>query len=388
MPLQSSNGTCFTAGTQVVVGKEFDENDVFVQYVTMNIEDIQVGDWVYSYDTITGTLELKEVTAVFSLVSDHINYITIVDENGNTQVIETTDGHPFWVVTDEPDLERAAQGMIDENGAILHHNNIAPTENGFWVEAKDLREGDVFLGANGELSTVVSIERLEYPDGIAVYNLTVDGNHNYFVIAQCDEYGQTSVLVHNAGYGDNLPNVKAWFPGLASLAYHNPWGTSDFNSRILNMVVLRGIKPLHINMEYADKALSGSLAGTHQIWGPGQGPDYVGARGMLPCVGVVVYAPCGKRAAFHFSQGDSALATLMQYGWPPGSRAIIAGATDGNDTTVAQLSAILRFFNLRGITVEHFDLTHDIEGIYVDRLGNWIVVPTLIYRNFYHGIIL
>jgi len=61
----------------------------------MNIEDIQVGDFVYSYDTITGTFELKEVAAVFSLVSDHINYITIVDENGNEQVIETTDGHPF-----------------------------------------------------------------------------------------------------------------------------------------------------------------------------------------------------------------------------------------------------------------------------------------------------
>jgi len=169
----------------------------------MNIEDIQVGDFVYSYDTITGTLELREVTAVFSLVSDHINYITIVDEHGNEQVIETTDGHPFWVVTDEPDLERAAQGVIDENGAILHHNNIAPTENGFWVEAKDLREGDVFLGANGELSTVVSVERVEFPDGIAVYNLTVDGNHNYFVIAACDELGQTSILVHNAGYGNN-----------------------------------------------------------------------------------------------------------------------------------------------------------------------------------------
>ena len=87
----------------------------------------------------TGTVELKEVTAVFSLTSDHLNYITIVDENGNAQVLETTDGHPFWVVTDEPDLERAAQGTIDENGVILYHNNIAPTEHGFWVEAKDLR---------------------------------------------------------------------------------------------------------------------------------------------------------------------------------------------------------------------------------------------------------
>ncbi|MCL2624810.1 MAG: hypothetical protein FWD31_14195, partial [Planctomycetaceae bacterium] len=32
---------CFTAGTQIVVGMEFDENDVFVQYVTVNIEDVR-----------------------------------------------------------------------------------------------------------------------------------------------------------------------------------------------------------------------------------------------------------------------------------------------------------------------------------------------------------
>ena len=61
---------------------------------------------------------------------------------------------------------------------------------GYWVEAKDLREGDVFLGANGELSTLVDVERIIFPDGIKVYNFTVDGNHNYFVIAKCDEFGQ------------------------------------------------------------------------------------------------------------------------------------------------------------------------------------------------------
>ena len=144
---------------------------------------------------------MKEVTATFALESDHINYITIEDENGHTQTLEVTDVHPFWVVTDDPDLERAARAVVDENGVTLYHHNIDPTENGFWVEAKDLREGDVFLGANGELSTVVSVERVEFPDGIAVYNLTVDGNHNYFVIATCDELGQTSILVHNAGYG-------------------------------------------------------------------------------------------------------------------------------------------------------------------------------------------
>ena len=33
--------------------------------------------------TITETVELKEVTAVFERTIDHINYLTIVDEYGN-----------------------------------------------------------------------------------------------------------------------------------------------------------------------------------------------------------------------------------------------------------------------------------------------------------------
>jgi hypothetical protein len=82
----------------------------------------------------------------------------------------------------------------------LYHENIGVTEHGYWVEAKDLRAGDVFLGANGELSILVSTERVEFPEGITVYNFTVDGNHDYFVIAETDNFGQTCILVHNANY--------------------------------------------------------------------------------------------------------------------------------------------------------------------------------------------
>ncbi|MGL6225168.1 MAG: polymorphic toxin-type HINT domain-containing protein, partial [Thermoguttaceae bacterium] len=89
-----------------------------------------VGNCVYSYDTINGIYEYKEVTETIALKSDHINYLTIEDENGNIQTIETTDVHPFWVVTDQPDLERAARSVVDENGSILYHENIAAGLNG------------------------------------------------------------------------------------------------------------------------------------------------------------------------------------------------------------------------------------------------------------------
>lgn len=89
------------------------------------------------------------------------------------------------------------------NGVTIYHENLGVTENGFWVEAKDLRNGDVFLDANGKLSVCTETERVEFSAGITVYNFKVEGNHDYFVIARTDEYGQTCVLVHNADCGAN-----------------------------------------------------------------------------------------------------------------------------------------------------------------------------------------
>ncbi len=190
-------GGCFTEGTQIVVGMGYDE-DGNVLYDTKNIEDIAVGDLVYSYNTLTGELEQSAVTATYKLESDHIDYLTFVDEDGNEQVIETTDVHPFWVVTDEPDLSRAARSVVDENGNILYHDNIAPGLNGYWVEAKDLRVGDLALGANGRLSTLQGVLRVEVEGGIAVFNFMVEGNHDYFVLSKDFGLGQSCVLVHNA----------------------------------------------------------------------------------------------------------------------------------------------------------------------------------------------
>ena len=83
----------------------------------------------------------------------------------------------------------------------MYHGNLEITENGYWVEANDLRVGDVFLGANGELSTLINAVRVEQEGGIAVFNFTVEGNHNYFILAKDFAFGQSCILVHNAlGY--------------------------------------------------------------------------------------------------------------------------------------------------------------------------------------------
>ncbi len=215
---------CFTAGTQIVVGLGYDESGNIL-YDTKNIEEIQVGDWVYSYDTATGEYGYREVTNTFVRKSDHVNYLTIVDEQGREQTLETTDGHPFWVVTDEPDLSRAARSVVDENGTWLYHDNLDTGLNGYWVEAKDLRVGDVFLGADGKLSSLTNAVRLEVAGGISVFNFEVEGNHNYFVLAKEYGVGQTCVLVHNASrYNNPLINSQKQDGHVL--------GTPQYNNRI------------------------------------------------------------------------------------------------------------------------------------------------------------
>ena len=90
----------------------------------------------------------------------------------------------------------------------LYHENVTPTDYGYWVEAKDLRTGDTFLGANGELSTLTNIVRLEQEGGIAIFNFTVEGNHNYFILAKEYEFGQSCVLVHNNSIPWSSPEAR------------------------------------------------------------------------------------------------------------------------------------------------------------------------------------
>ncbi|MGL6194198.1 MAG: hypothetical protein ACRC2T_05185 [Thermoguttaceae bacterium] len=80
----------------------------------------------------------------------------------------------------------------------MYHDNLDGGFGGYRVEAKDLRVGDVFLGSDGKLSTLVGTTRVAQAGGIDVFNFTVKGNSNYFVLQKNYDYGQTSVLVHNA----------------------------------------------------------------------------------------------------------------------------------------------------------------------------------------------
>ena len=139
-----ASSQCFVAGTLVLTIEG-----------SKAIEEIKAGDLVYSTDPETGESEYKEVVRAFRKESDVIIHVFV-----NGEEIETTPNHPFWVENE-------------------------------WVNAKDLREGDVLTLADGTTATITRTygEQLEEP--VIVYNFEVCDFHTYYVT-------DTGVLVHNA----------------------------------------------------------------------------------------------------------------------------------------------------------------------------------------------
>ena len=137
---------CFVEGTEVLT-----ENGL------VNIEDVEVGMKVYSYNEKTEEVELKEVKHKFiNTAKKDMVKVTV-----NGEVIESTSKHEYYVI---------GKG---------------------WTEAFKLEEGDILLNSENEEVLVKNVE-LIISDGneVTVYNMEVADNHNYFV-------GQEMILVHN-----------------------------------------------------------------------------------------------------------------------------------------------------------------------------------------------
>lgn len=136
---------CFVAGTKVKTENGF-----------KNIEDIKIGDKVYSYNLENNELELKTVTHLIRSTTIDTYKVTI---GGKT--VEMSPKHQIYV--------------IDKG----------------WIRAYDMKVGDKMLSLDNEQIEVTNIEYIKYDKPIKTYNLTVDGNSNYFVT-------DIQVLVHNA----------------------------------------------------------------------------------------------------------------------------------------------------------------------------------------------
>ncbi|MCS0637858.1 YnfC family lipoprotein [Streptomyces sp. LP05-1] len=151
----------FVAGTEVVLADGSRKP----------IEEVREGDQVLATDPTTGKSSKQEVTATIvgkgqkQLV--RLTVDTDGDRGGATDTITATKGHPFWV----PDLKK-------------------------WLTAGELKPGQWLQTGSGSWVQVDAVRA--WTQQAAVYNLTVDTAHTYYVLA-----GATSVLVHNCN-GANL----------------------------------------------------------------------------------------------------------------------------------------------------------------------------------------
>ena len=133
---------CFTAGTLVYSTTGYKE-----------IQDIVIGDSVLSYSFSNNSVVNSKVINVLKREADHVYLIKINDE-----LIEVTEEHPFFVVGKD------------------------------WVKVKDLEIGDELITQEGD--KVKMVEKRYKEGSFIVYNITVEGEHNYFVTS-------SAILVHN-----------------------------------------------------------------------------------------------------------------------------------------------------------------------------------------------
>ena len=135
---------CFIEGTLVST-----------EYGLKKIEDIRIGEKVFTYDLVNEEIVLKEVVETFN---ERVSKIIKI-ETVNNVIIETTVEHPFYV------------------------KDIG------WTEAGKLAEGDrLFSKELGDIE-IISVKEEIYLDR-DVHNLQLEGNHNFFV-------SELGLLVHN-----------------------------------------------------------------------------------------------------------------------------------------------------------------------------------------------
>ncbi len=169
-------GGCFPAGTDIVTLEG-----------NLPIEQVKTGTSILCYDFKSSAWAETEVTRLLSFKYEG----DLISINCGEITMQATGNHPFFVMEGESLLTRPQPADIDdiENISLLH---------GRWVEARDLRPGDILKCKNDEGMKITSLSSKDADT--VVYNLMVEAYHNYTV---CSE----GILVHNKG-GLEVDSIK------------------------------------------------------------------------------------------------------------------------------------------------------------------------------------
>ncbi|WP_241498373.1 polymorphic toxin-type HINT domain-containing protein, partial [Moraxella catarrhalis] len=147
------------------------------------ISAIRIGDFVWSRDEYTGKYSYQPVTNWYHNQYQETVYVTIVDSQGNEQILISNAIHPFFAKVPYDTITPVSSEGHDYQGEIDH---------GVWVDASNLQAGYQLLSEDGTWQTIKSVSITK--EALTAYNLTVDNTHTYFASAQGGKYG---VWVHN-----------------------------------------------------------------------------------------------------------------------------------------------------------------------------------------------
>ena len=166
-------------------GDSEDNTDSEYEEIDINIEDIEIGNEVLSFNESTKQLEWKKVLDTFKRKNNKL----IVLKLSNGIQIKSTPEHRFFVSTSPASIA----------GGVRTSNN--------WIEAAYLEVGMKLLDT--ELKGITIEEINEELGQVEVYNFEVQDNHNYFAghVSQDASASFSGVLVHN----DYKPNEAQAF---------------------------------------------------------------------------------------------------------------------------------------------------------------------------------
>jgi Pretoxin HINT domain len=159
------------------------ETPVHTPLGLVRIDDIRVGDWVFSRDECFGIarVQRRQVTALFRFENRAVLDITICAANGQSETLRTTPEHPFAILSAGPEARAIS-------GPHRHTDADVLTRAYIWRAAGELEIGLHTVDIAGRTGTIVAIEPA--PGLTTVYNFAVDDLHTYFV-------GEAGVWVHN-----------------------------------------------------------------------------------------------------------------------------------------------------------------------------------------------
>ncbi|VTR98885.1 rhs repeat-associated core domain-containing protein : YD repeat protein OS=Isosphaera pallida (strain ATCC 43644 / DSM 9630 / IS1B) GN=Isop_2419 PE=4 SV=1: RHS_repeat: PT-HINT [Gemmata massiliana] len=157
---------CFPADT--VVGTE---------HGLKPIQDVRAADRVWAFDLVVGEWKLRQVIETYR----HEHDGDMVTATVAGEMIESTGHHPWWVARGEGLRGRPQPEHVPDNPDGYDRG-------GRWVDAIDLRVGDVLLLRSGEEAAIT--ELVARHAKLPVYNFHVEELHCYAV-------GRAQILVHN-----------------------------------------------------------------------------------------------------------------------------------------------------------------------------------------------